>query len=96
MVSAPGFERLKGGGVGVEGAVVVHGDHRHVRAARGYYGPRRIVGVHDRHCRDAPGHCCSGEAVVSARGADVTVIPMDDNRPLNSYDAALNTLRAGG
>ena len=33
-------------------------------------------------------------AVVSERGADVTVIPMDDNRPLNSYDAALNALRA--
>ncbi len=35
-------------------------------------------------------------AVVSARGADVTVVPMDDNRPLNSYTAALETLRAGG
>ena len=35
-------------------------------------------------------------AVVSARGADVTVVPMDDNRPLNSYAAALETLRAGG
>ncbi len=35
-------------------------------------------------------------AVVSARGADVTVVPMDDNRPLNSYNAALETLRAGG
>ena len=34
-------------------------------------------------------------AVVSARGADVTVVPMDDNRPLNSYGAALGTLRAG-
>ena len=34
-------------------------------------------------------------AVVSARGADVTVIPMDDNRPLNSYAAALKTLQAG-
>ena len=35
-------------------------------------------------------------AVVSRRGADVTVVPMDDNRPLNSYAAALETLRAGG
>ena len=35
-------------------------------------------------------------AVTSARGADVTVVPMDDNRPLNSYDAALETLKAGG
>ena len=35
-------------------------------------------------------------AVVSARGADVTVVPMDDNRPLNSYAAALKALRAGG
>ena len=35
-------------------------------------------------------------AVVSARGADVTVIPMDDNRPLNSYAAALEALKAGG
>ena len=35
-------------------------------------------------------------AVVSARGADVTVVPMDDNRPLNSYAAAVETLRAGG
>ena len=33
-------------------------------------------------------------AVVSARGADVTVIPMDDNRPLNHYAAAIETLRA--
>ena len=35
-------------------------------------------------------------AVVSERGADVTVVPMDDNRPLNSYAAALETLQSGG
>jgi hypothetical protein len=34
-------------------------------------------------------------AVVAGRGADVTVIPMDDNRPLNSYAAALEVLKAG-
>lgn len=34
-------------------------------------------------------------AVVAARDADVTVVPMDDNRPLNTYAAALETLRAG-
>jgi hypothetical protein len=34
-------------------------------------------------------------AVVSQRGADTTVIPMDDNRPLNSYAAALEVLKAG-
>ena len=34
-------------------------------------------------------------AVVAARGADATVIPMDDNRPLNSYAAALEVLRHG-
>jgi len=33
-------------------------------------------------------------AVVAGRGADVTVIPMDDNRPLNSYTAALEVLNA--
>ncbi len=33
-------------------------------------------------------------AVVARRGADVTVIPMDDNRPLNSYAAALEVLKA--
>ena len=33
-------------------------------------------------------------AVVAGRGADVTVIPMDDNRPLNSYVAALEVLKA--
>jgi hypothetical protein len=34
-------------------------------------------------------------AVVAARGADVTVVPMDDNRPLNSYSAALDVLKGG-
>jgi hypothetical protein len=34
-------------------------------------------------------------AVVAARGADVTVVPMDDNRPLNSYSAALDVLVGG-
>lgn len=34
-------------------------------------------------------------AVVAQRGADVTVVPMDDNRPLNSYAAALEVLEAG-
>jgi Phosphatase len=34
-------------------------------------------------------------AVVAARGADVTVVPMDDNRPLNSYAAALDVLKEG-
>jgi len=34
-------------------------------------------------------------AVVAARGADVTVVPMDDNRPLNSYSAALDVVRRG-
>ena len=33
-------------------------------------------------------------AVVAGHGADVTVIPMDDNRPLNSYAAALEVLIA--
>jgi hypothetical protein len=33
-------------------------------------------------------------AVVAGRGADVTVVPMDDNRPLNSYTAALQVLTA--
>ncbi len=32
-------------------------------------------------------------AVVAGRGANVTVVPMDDNRPLNSYAAALDVLR---
>jgi Phosphatase len=32
-------------------------------------------------------------AVVAARGADLTVIPMDDNRPQNSYLAALEVLK---
>lgn len=34
-------------------------------------------------------------AVVAARGADATVVPMDDNRPLNSYAAALEVLQHG-
>ena len=34
-------------------------------------------------------------AVVAGRGADVTVVPMDDNRPLNSYAAALDVLMGG-
>ena len=33
-------------------------------------------------------------AIVAQRGADLTVIPMDDNRPLNSYAAALEVLKA--
>ena len=33
-------------------------------------------------------------AVVARRVADVTVIPMDDNRPLNSYASALEVLKA--
>ena len=32
-------------------------------------------------------------AVVAGRGADVTVVPMDDNRPLNAYSAALDVVR---
>ena len=32
-------------------------------------------------------------AVVAGRGADATVVPMDDNRPLNSYTAALEVLK---
>lgn len=32
-------------------------------------------------------------AVVAGRGANVTVVPMDDNRPLNSYAAALAVLK---
>ena len=32
-------------------------------------------------------------AVVARRGADLTVVPMDDNRPQNSYGAALGVLR---
>jgi hypothetical protein len=31
-------------------------------------------------------------AVVARRGADLTVVPMDDNRPLNSYASALEVL----
>ena len=34
-------------------------------------------------------------AVVAERGADLTVIPMDDNRPQNSYLAALEVLKGG-
>ena len=34
-------------------------------------------------------------AVVAQRGADLTVVPMDDNRPQNSYAAALEVLKAG-
>jgi hypothetical protein len=33
-------------------------------------------------------------AVVAQRGADLTVVPMDDNRPQNSYAAALEVLKA--
>ena len=32
-------------------------------------------------------------AVVAGRGADVTIVPMDDNRPQNSYVAALEVLK---
>jgi hypothetical protein len=32
-------------------------------------------------------------AVVAQRGADLTVVPMDDNRPLNSYAPALEVLK---
>jgi Phosphatase len=32
-------------------------------------------------------------AVVDLRGADLTVVPMDDNRPQNSYAAALEVLK---
>jgi hypothetical protein len=32
-------------------------------------------------------------AVVSARGADLTVVPMDDNRPLSAYAPALEVLK---
>ncbi len=34
-------------------------------------------------------------AVAARRGADLTIIPMDDNRPQNSYAAALEVLKAG-
>jgi Phosphatase len=34
-------------------------------------------------------------AVVAGRGADVTVVPMDDNRPLNAYASALDVVRRG-
>jgi hypothetical protein len=33
-------------------------------------------------------------AVVAQRGADLTIVPMDDNRPQTSYDAALQVLKA--
>jgi Phosphatase len=32
-------------------------------------------------------------AVVARRGADLTIVPMDDNRPQNSYAAALEVLK---
>ena len=35
-------------------------------------------------------------AVMAHRGADLVAVPMDDNRPLNSYGAALDVVRAGG
>ena len=34
-------------------------------------------------------------AVVAGRGADVTIVPMDDNRPLNVYSTALDVIRRG-
>ena len=34
-------------------------------------------------------------AVAARRGADLTAVPMDDNRPLNSYAAALEVLQEG-
>ena len=34
-------------------------------------------------------------AVVAGRGADVTVVPMDDNRPLNAYATALEVVQKG-
>jgi len=34
-------------------------------------------------------------AVVARRGADLTAVPMDDNRPPNSYAAALEVLKDG-
>ncbi len=34
-------------------------------------------------------------AVVAGRGADASVVPMDDNRPLNSYTTALDVLKEG-
>ncbi|MBA3491948.1 MAG: phosphatase [Rubrobacteraceae bacterium] len=34
-------------------------------------------------------------AVVAGRGADVIVVPMDDNRPLNTYSTALEVVRRG-
>jgi hypothetical protein len=33
--------------------------------------------------------------VAVRRGADVTAVPMDDNRPPNSYGAALEVLKGG-
>jgi hypothetical protein len=35
-------------------------------------------------------------AVAARRGADLTVVPMDDNRPQNSYAVALEVLRGEG
>jgi hypothetical protein len=32
-------------------------------------------------------------AVVARRGADLTVVPLDDNRPLGSYAPALEVLK---
>ncbi len=34
-------------------------------------------------------------AVAAGRGADLTAIPMDDNRPLNAYAAALEIVKSG-
>jgi hypothetical protein len=34
-------------------------------------------------------------AVAACRGSDLTAVPMDDNRPLNSYAVALEVLRDG-
>jgi Phosphatase len=34
-------------------------------------------------------------AVVAQRGADIRIIPMDDNRPLNSYVVPLEVITAG-
>jgi hypothetical protein len=34
-------------------------------------------------------------AVAACRGFDLTAVPMDDNRPLNSYAVALEVLRDG-
>jgi hypothetical protein len=32
-------------------------------------------------------------AVAARRGADLTIVPMDDNRPQNSYASALGVLK---